>query len=411
MAHNITVDVIGCKELEVQDVNLSGEPLEIHGDVDLGSKNLTTSGVTTLNGDLVVNGVTVPNLLFLDVSADKILIGTDTPYSTSDFLTVQAPNKKGISLKSGMGVYPSGEEGGVFINTAGSGASIENETWHAGNGGAFSLVSGGGGNITHTDYIDEIEAGTGGQFTLSSGLGGVANGGSNCDYGQGGSGGAFFILGAKGGAALNSILNYGGGGGAIFLTAGNGGTGNSQGGRGGSLSLTAGNGVATNGASGDINLTVGSASGTGAVGKIVYTANTHTFVPKVANKDITFNFTGTSNSGQFLWMEDENYFQFNDDIYLLGGENLILSGTTGTKIGTATTQKLGFWNVTPVVQQATNAYTSDGEGSAYTGIDNLQVGTVYATVADLNTLRVAYETLRASYDDLRTKLITTGIVA
>lgn len=40
------------------------------------------------------------------------------------------------------------------------------------------------------------------------------------------------------------------------------------------------------------------------------------------------------------------------------------------------------------------AYTSDPESAAYVGVDNLQVGTPYATVADLNQLRVAYETLR-----------------
>ena len=91
--------------------------------------------------------------------------------------------------------------------------------------------------------------------------------------------------------------------------------------------------------------------------------------------------------------------------------NIKFQTTTGTKIGTATTQKIGFWNATPVIQQVTNAYTSDGEGSAYTGIDNLQVGTPYAQVSDLNQLRVAYETLRSSYDDLLTKLKTTGVVA
>ena len=96
---------------------------------------------------------------------------------------------------------------------------------------------------------------------------------------------------------------------------------------------------------------------------------------------------------------------------LSDGYNMAFGSSTGTKIGTATTQKLGFWNVAPVVQQVTAAYTSDGEGAAYTGIDNLQAGSVYATVADLNQLRVAYETLRASYDDLLTKLKNTGIVA
>ncbi len=37
---------------------------------------------------------------------------------------------------------------------------------------------------------------------------------------------------------------------------------------------------------------------------------------------------------------------------ILDGTNLALGSTTGTKIATATTQKLGFWNVTPVVQPA-----------------------------------------------------------
>lgn len=76
-----------------------------------------------------------------------------------------------------------------------------------------------------------------------------------------------------------------------------------------------------------------------------------------------------------------------------------------------TAVKIGLFGGTTAVQQVLNAYTSDGEGAAYTGIDNAQAGTVYATVADLNQLRVAYETLRASYDDLRTKLQTSTLVA
>ena len=72
---------------------------------------------------------------------------------------------------------------------------------------------------------------------------------------------------------------------------------------------------------------------------------------------------------------------------------------------------IGFFGGATAVQQVLAAYTSDGEGAAYTGIDNAQAGTVYATVVDLNQLRVAYETLRASYDDLRTKLQTSTLVA
>lgn len=49
--------------------------------------------------------------------------------------------------------------------------------------------------------------------------------------------------------------------------------------------------------------------------------------------------------------------------------------------------------------QTMNAYTPDAESSAYTGIDNAQGGTVYATVADVNALRVAYENLRAALEN------------
>jgi Ubiquitin-activating enzyme E1 FCCH domain len=95
------------------------------------------------------------------------------------------------------------------------------------------------------------------------------------------------------------------------------------------------------------------------------------------------------------------------------GTNITFGTTTGTKLGTATTEKIGFWNATPVVRPSAwtqtfatadktiSAYTSDPESSAYTGIDNLQVGTVYATVADLNALRVAYENLRAMAEDVQ----------
>jgi hypothetical protein len=40
---------------------------------------------------------------------------------------------------------------------------------------------------------------------------------------------------------------------------------------------------------------------------------------------------------------------------LPGAANIVLSATTGTKIATATSQKLGFFNATPVVQQASIA--------------------------------------------------------
>lgn len=56
----------------------------------------------------------------------------------------------------------------------------------------------------------------------------------------------------------------------------------------------------------------------------------------------------------------DNALRFNklflgDDIDLSGGANIVLSTSTGTKVGTATAQLLGFWNATPVNQPDTIA--------------------------------------------------------
>lgn len=55
-------------------------------------------------------------------------------------------------------------------------------------------------------------------------------------------------------------------------------------------------------------------------------------------------------------------FQIEADgtITLANGINIAVNTSTGTKIGTATTQKLGFWNVTPIVQPSLIANPSGG---------------------------------------------------
>jgi len=56
------------------------------------------------------------------------------------------------------------------------------------------------------------------------------------------------------------------------------------------------------------------------------------------------------------------------DTTLADGVDLILNATTGTKIGTGATQKLGFWNATPVVQQATTGTTTGFTAGAGTAV-------------------------------------------
>lgn len=88
----------------------------------------------------------------------------------------------------------------------------------------------------------------------------------------------------------------------------------------------------------------------------------------VVGVDYTLTFRGENSDGVLTWMEDEDYFKFSDDIYMNGGENIILSSATGTKIGTATNQLLGFYNATPVDQPAT---VSDAATQDLTGTDTV----------------------------------------
>jgi hypothetical protein len=61
--------------------------------------------------------------------------------------------------------------------------------------------------------------------------------------------------------------------------------------------------------------------------------------------------------------------------------NVITDGTTGTKIGTATTQKLGFWGTTPVVQQA---------NASAAGVAGIRTDTLAHAVADTVVVLTAF---------------------
>ena len=91
--------------------------------------------------------------------------------------------------------------------------------------------------------------------------------------------------------------------------------------------------------------------------------------------------------------------------------NLVFGSTTGTKIGTATTQKLGFFNATPIVQPSayTQTYatadkthaaltsatlTDNTAGTANTTLEALVSGSVYAT--DVAAIRNNFADLAAS---------------
>ena len=96
------------------------------------------------------------------------------------------------------------------------------------------------------------------------------------------------------------------------------------------------------------------------------------------------------------------------------GISLIQQGSTifisGSGLFSITGSRDAYTNNYNINALTLNTYTSDPESSAYVGIDSGVAGSPYATVANLNTLRVAYENLRTSYDNslqVQSQLITS----
>ena len=67
----------------------------------------------------------------------------------------------------------------------------------------------------------------------------------------------------------------------------------------------------------------------------------------------------------------------------LDGANLQLGTTTGTQIGTATSQKLAFYGAAPVVQQTGGAATASG---SYTSTEQGMLNHAYAALRALGLL-------------------------
>ena len=71
-------------------------------------------------------------------------------------------------------------------------------------------------------------------------------------------------------------------------------------------------------------------------------------------------FYGVTASNSMVWDASANALVFVAAGITLGVTNITLDTTTGTKLGAATNQKLGFWNATPVIQQAHIADAAGG---------------------------------------------------
>ena len=83
------------------------------------------------------------------------------------------------------------------------------------------------------------------------------------------------------------------------------------------------------------------------------------------------------------------------DLVFADAVDIILDTTIGTKIGTATTQKLGFYNATPVVQQ-----------TALTAVDATAIDGTYDSVE-----QAVLNNVRTRVNDMETKLQALGFLA
>ena len=75
----------------------------------------------------------------------------------------------------------------------------------------------------------------------------------------------------------------------------------------------------------------------------------------------------------FFVLQDRYIFKRN--IELFNGQNMVVGASIGTKIGTATTQKLSVYGVTPVVQASAISAPSGGatvDAEARTAINSIR---------------------------------------
>lgn len=104
-------------------------------------------------------------------------------------------------------------------------------------------------------------------------------------------------------------------------------------------------------------------------------------------------------------------------VTLADAANVVVNATTGTKIGTATSQKLGFFNATPIIQPASanQAAVTTTVGSAVAATGSTQT-TPYgyaqaqadAIVSNVNALRVDLLAMNTLLTQVRADLVALG---
>ena len=111
------------------------------------------------------------------------------------------------------------------------------------------------------------------------------------------------------------------------------------------------------------------------------------YIGDFSSVDITNRYAIYTNAGPI---------HFGDDVDLADGKNLVFDTTTGTKIGTATGQKIGFYGVTPVDQPLT---VSDPAGGGTVDTEaRTAVNTIIDRLQELGLVEDWLKIGKAAYD-------------
>jgi len=329
-----------------------GDQTGLSGDKS-GDYNINTTGNLTGN-DLRINegstysiDLTLPAGKGLEIEGDDSTTGSGNSFrflpaggkDTFGGTFATGGNGGGVSLISGIG----GQAGsGSFFNAGGR-------------GGNFAMTSGIGGQVAGTEAQFQNTGGAGGSFAFIASQGGVSAPTGSSYAHVGGVGGSFAISAGVGGTALFGSSQTGGAGGNIGISSGNGGSAATQTGAGGDITLTSANGdpkgdiifqnsisevarfvgntglrfwdgkSATFGDSDDMEVVHNGGAGFVQNNKgslNLYSPFQWNFGALTADTDLRLGFVGTSNTGLYFWMEDEDYFLFDDDVRINSTERL-----------------------------------------------------------------------------------------
>ena len=149
-----------------------------------------------------------------------------------------------------------------------------------------------------------------------------------------------------------------------------------------SITYNATGGSGTNIAGASLTLAGGKGTGTGAGGSVILStalqATTSSTIQPTLTPRLTISYGAvTTDASTATWADALNF---------------VFGSTTGTKIATATTQKIGFWNATPIVQLTTAVgsatLASPGAGTSIKSDDTFDGYTLQQIVKALRNLGI-----------------------